>query len=123
MINSRTIFLIKFEYRDHSCVIYFLQGASDKQLEQLGKTLKKNNVSLGTFTMAFNLNIISLCFCLDIVSFGEVDENSSKLHKLHQAVNSNNTSHLVECPIEVGRLLSETVSVCNYTNSNAQTVN
>lgn len=54
---------------------------SDKELETLGKNLKKNNVSL------------------DIVSFGEVDENNGKLEKLLNVVNSNDTSHLVEIPI------------------------
>lgn len=64
-------------------------SASEKQLELLGRTLKKNNVSL------------------DIVSFGEVDQNSARLHKLHNAVNSNNTSHLIECPVDASRLLSD----------------
>jgi 26S proteasome regulatory subunit N10 len=55
--------------------------ATEKQLETLGKNLKKNNVSL------------------DLVSFGEVEENKAKLEKLLQAVNSNETSHLVEIPV------------------------
>jgi len=55
--------------------------ATEKQLETLGKNLKKNNVSL------------------DLVSFGEVEENNAKLTKLLQAVNSNETSHLVEVPV------------------------
>mmetsp|Transcript_73323 Transcript_73323/g.184793 ORF Transcript_73323/g.184793 Transcript_73323/m.184793 type:complete len:498 (-) Transcript_73323:118-1611(-) len=55
--------------------------ASDKELETLGKNLKKNNVSL------------------DLVSFGEIDENSAKLDKLLGAVNSNETSHKVEVPV------------------------
>lgn len=55
--------------------------ATEKQLETLGKNLKKNNVSL------------------DLVSFGEVEENNAKLTKLIQAVNSNETSHLVEIPV------------------------
>lgn len=56
-------------------------GASEKELETLGKNLKKNNVSL------------------DIVSFGEVEENAPKLEKLLAAVNSNDTSHILEVPV------------------------
>lgn len=55
--------------------------ASEKELETLGKNLKKNNVSL------------------DLVSFGEVDENTPKLDKLLQAVNSNETSHVLSVPV------------------------
>merc|ERR1719506_2975537 len=55
--------------------------ATEKELETLGKNLKKNNVSL------------------DLVSFGEVEENNTKLDKLIAAVNSNETSHLVEIPV------------------------
>merc|ERR1719277_1108313 len=56
-------------------------AASEKELETLGKNLKKNNVSL------------------DLVSFGEVEENTAKLEKLLSAVNSNDTSHIVEVPV------------------------
>lgn len=56
-------------------------SASEKELETLGKNLKKNNVSL------------------DLVSFGEVDENTPKLEKLLGAVNSNDSSHMVEVPV------------------------
>lgn len=55
--------------------------ATDKELETLGKNLKKNNVSL------------------DLVSFGEVEDNAPKLEKLLTAVNSNETSHIVEVPV------------------------
>lgn len=55
--------------------------ASDKELETLGKNLKKNNVSI------------------DLVSFGEVEENAAKLQKLLTAVNSNETSHMLEVPV------------------------
>merc|ERR1719487_1096767 len=58
--------------------------ATDKEMETLGKNLKKNNVSL------------------DLVSFGEVEENGPKLEKLLNAVNSNETSHMLEVPT-VGR--------------------
>lgn len=59
-------------------------------LEELGKQLKKNSVSL------------------DIVSFGSVEENSPKLHKLYESVNNNNTSHIVECLSKDG-LLSDII--------------
>jgi len=63
-------------------------AASVKELETLGKNLKKNNVSL------------------DIVSYGEIEDNRDKLEKLLAAVNSNDTSHL--CEIVVGsKLLSD----------------
>eukprot|EP01057_Protomagalhaensia_wolfi_P006230 Protomagalhaensia_wolfi_Nauph_80__6229@NODE_939_length_1864_cov_85_928219_g709_i0_p1_GENE_NODE_939_length_1864_cov_85_928219_g709_i0NODE_939_length_1864_cov_85_928219_g709_i0_p1_ORF_typecomplete_len380_score75_62VWA_2/PF13519_6/2_5e13VWA_2/PF13519_6/9_4e03Ssl1/PF04056_14/2_7e09VWA/PF00092_28/0_00025Med25_VWA/PF11265_8/0_0026PDH/PF02153_17/0_039RE_R_Pab1/PF09522_10/0_2UIM/PF02809_20/32UIM/PF02809_20/8_7_NODE_939_length_1864_cov_85_928219_g709_i0381177 len=52
--------------------------ATEKQMELIGKTLKKNNISL------------------DIISFGEVKENSALLQKLYATVNSNDTSHLLE---------------------------
>merc|ERR1719486_872586 len=54
---------------------------TEKELETLGKNLKKNNVSL------------------DLVSYGEVDENAAKLDKLLTAVNSSDTSHLVAVPV------------------------
>lgn len=53
---------------------------TEKELETLGKNLKKNNVSL------------------DIISFGEVEQNTPKLEKLIAAVNSNDSSHLLEIP-------------------------
>mmetsp|Transcript_62824 Transcript_62824/g.99256 ORF Transcript_62824/g.99256 Transcript_62824/m.99256 type:complete len:411 (+) Transcript_62824:80-1312(+) len=53
-------------------------AASEKELETLGKNLKKNNVSI------------------DLVSFGEIEENKPKLEKLLNAVNSSDSSHLVE---------------------------
>merc|ERR1719401_2116878 len=56
-------------------------SATEKELETLGKNLKKNNVSL------------------DLISFGEVEENTAKLEKLLGAVNSNDTSHIVEIPV------------------------
>jgi len=55
--------------------------ATEKELEVLGKNLKKNNVSL------------------DLVSFGEVDENTAKLDKLLTAVNSGDSSHVVTVPV------------------------
>lgn len=56
-------------------------AASEKEMETLGKNLKKNNVSL------------------DLVSFGEVEENTAKLEKLLAAVNSNDSSHILEIPV------------------------
>eukprot|EP00414_Alexandrium_minutum_P002203 CAMPEP_0113820014 /NCGR_PEP_ID=MMETSP0328-20130328/1027_1 /TAXON_ID=39455 /ORGANISM="Alexandrium minutum" /LENGTH=250 /DNA_ID=CAMNT_0000787947 /DNA_START=111 /DNA_END=860 /DNA_ORIENTATION=- /assembly_acc=CAM_ASM_000350 len=56
-------------------------NATDRELETLGKNLKKNNVSL------------------DLVSFGEVEDNAPKLEKLLTAVNSNETSHMLEVPV------------------------
>eukprot|EP01071_Lankesteria_metandrocarpae_P009150 Lankesteria_metandrocarpae@DN5146_c0_g1_i2.p1 len=64
--------------------------ATERQLEQIGKMLKKNSVSL------------------DIVSFGGIEDNEQKLTKLYTAVNSGNTSHLVLSPPGVG-LLSDVV--------------
>jgi 26S proteasome regulatory subunit N10 len=62
--------------------------ATERELEVLGKNLKKNNVSL------------------DLVSFGEVDENQAKLDKLLAAVNSGDSSHVL--PVPVGpKLLSD----------------
>lgn len=54
--------------------------ASEKELEMLGKNLKKNSVSL------------------DLISFGEVEENAGKLEKLLSAVSSD-TSHMIEVPV------------------------
>lgn len=64
--------------------------STEKQLETLGKNLKKNNVSL------------------DVVSLGEITENKEKLDKLIAACNSNETSHLVEVPVGP-RLVSDIV--------------
>lgn len=55
--------------------------ATERELEVLGKNLKKNNVSL------------------DLVSFGEVEENTAKLDKLLNAVNSGDTSHVLTVPV------------------------
>jgi len=63
-------------------------SSTEKELETLGKNLKKNNVSL------------------DIVSFGEVESNAPKLDKLLSAVNSNDSSHIVDVPVGP-RLLSD----------------
>lgn len=52
--------------------------ATVKELENLGKNLKKNNVSI------------------DLISIGEVEENKEKIAKLHEAANSNGTSNILE---------------------------
>lgn len=62
---------------------------TEKQVEQLGKQLKKNNVSL------------------DIVSFGEIEENKVRLEKLIAACNSNDTSSYVE--VEAGKNMADSV--------------
>lgn len=52
-----------------------------KMLEMIGKKLKKNNVAV------------------DIVNFGEEDEGKNeKLEALLNAVNNNDTSHMVQVP-------------------------
>eukprot|EP00922_Rhytidocystis_sp_ex-Travisia-forbesii_P038213 GHVS01056923.1.p1 GENE.GHVS01056923.1~~GHVS01056923.1.p1 ORF type:complete len:347 (-),score=84.14 GHVS01056923.1:454-1494(-) len=74
------------------CFVASPVAADSKALETLGRQLKKNNVAL------------------DIVSFGEVDCNSDKLKKLHEAVNSNDTSNLLECPRGASQLLSDMIA-------------
>merc|ERR1719443_2820633 len=65
-----------------------IQTAQLALMHRQNKNLKKNNVSL------------------DLVSFGEVDENQTKLDKLLGAVNSGDTSHVL--PVPVGpKLLSD----------------
>lgn len=59
------------------------------KLEQLGRALKKNNVSL------------------DVVSLGEQDANADKIQRLLNAVNNQDTSHVVEVP--QGAVVSEAV--------------
>jgi 26S proteasome regulatory subunit N10 len=54
--------------------------ATDKELEKAGKLLKKNNIAV------------------DIVLFGEIEENNDKLEKFLDKVNSSNNSHLVIVP-------------------------
>ena len=53
---------------------------SDKELVRIGKQLKKNNVAL------------------DIVSFGELDDNQAILEQLVEAANSADNSHLLTIP-------------------------
>ncbi|KAL8272003.1 hypothetical protein Esti_004127 [Eimeria stiedai] len=63
--------------------------ATEKQLVQLGKQLKKNNIAL------------------DIVCLANVEENRAKLQAMHAAVNSNDTSRFVEYPSGSTNLLSD----------------
>ncbi|CEM00918.1 unnamed protein product [Vitrella brassicaformis CCMP3155] len=69
------------------CFIGSPVEATEKQLETIGKNLKKNNVAL------------------DLISFGDTQPNSAKLSKLIATVDSNNNSHLVEVPSD--RILSD----------------
>ena len=59
---------------------------SEESLLQLAKKLKKNNVAV------------------DIVNFGEFEENESKLSKFVDTVNSNENSHLLTVPTGAGPL-------------------
>eukprot|EP00055_Hartaetosiga_balthica_P002645 m.4689 g.4689 ORF g.4689 m.4689 type:complete len:444 (+) comp2277_c0_seq1:88-1419(+) len=60
--------------------------ATEKELVQLGKKLKKSNVNV------------------DVISFGEEDENQAKLEAFINAVNKENESHLVVVPSGSGSL-------------------
>lgn len=100
------------------------QEATEQELEQLGKMLKKNNVALGLFITAtphcdlpfsclslksqYSTIMFKTCPVADIVSFGQVGDNSSLLKKLWTAVNANNSSHLLEID-EDGTNLSRAV--------------
>eukprot|EP01068_Selenidium_serpulae_P015605 Selendium_serpulae@DN6227_c0_g1_i10.p1 len=64
----------------HQRIVVFVASpinATIAQLEKLGRTLRKNSISL------------------DIVSVGENETNAAKLQALHNAVNNNDTSHLL----------------------------
>jgi len=63
-----------------------------KELETLGKNLKKNNVSI------------------DIISIGECEDNKEKIEKLHEAANSNGTSNILEVPSGMTVLSNAVVS-------------
>ncbi|KZO93767.1 hypothetical protein CALVIDRAFT_546551 [Calocera viscosa TUFC12733] len=54
--------------------------ADEKSLVRLGKKLKKNNIAI------------------DIVNFGEEEENQAKLEEFVKATDSSNNSHLVSVP-------------------------
>jgi 26S proteasome regulatory subunit N10 len=77
----------------HQRMILFIGSpaqADTAALTKLGQALKKNNVAV------------------DVISFGEVEENREKLEAFVKAVNSNDNSHLVE--VETGtRTLTEAV--------------
>ncbi|TIA90412.1 hypothetical protein E3P99_01563 [Wallemia hederae] len=60
-----------------------------KELEKLGKKLKKNNVAV------------------DLVVFGEVDENQAKLEKFIEAVGGHDNNHLLAVPAGNQTVLSD----------------
>lgn len=67
-------------------IIAFVGGPINDTLEKLqktGKQLKKNNVAI------------------DVVSIGEIEENSEKLLEFVNAANSNDNSHLITVPAGV----------------------
>jgi len=64
-------------------------AADQAALVKIGKKLKKNNVAV------------------DIVAFGDHDENTEKLEAFLNAVNSNDNSHLVTVPL--GAVLSDSL--------------
>lgn len=70
------------------CILHdFSTTHPQDTLVKIAKKLKKNSVAV------------------DIVSFGCETENEEKLNAFHQAVNSNNNSHLVSVP--AGPVLSD----------------
>lgn len=74
----------------HQRIIVFVGSpitADEKKLVLLGKRLKRNNVAV------------------DVVNFGEEEENTEKLQKFINAVNNNNNSHLVT--VHSGQFLSD----------------
>lgn len=74
------------------CFVASPIAATEKQLEQLGKVLKKNNVAV------------------DIVSMGDLDGvNKAKLSKLVQSADSGNTSHFVEVEPNSGKAVADVV--------------
>jgi len=67
--------------------------APEKQLEQMGKILKKNNVAI------------------DVISIGDVDgSNRSKLEKLVESANSGNTSHFIQVEPNSGKIISDVIA-------------
>lgn len=64
---------------------------SEKELEKLAKRMKKNNIAV------------------DIINFGEIGENLSKLEKFHSAINNHDNLHLVTVP-PGPRLLYEVIA-------------
>ncbi len=74
------------------CFVASPLSATEKQLEQLGKVLKKNNVAV------------------DVVSIGDIDGgNKAKLSKLVQSADSGGTSHFVEVEPNSGKAVADVV--------------
>jgi hypothetical protein len=64
----------------HRAVHRLARGGGDERADSVGKKLRKCNVAV------------------DVVSFGDVDENAEKLEAFMGAVNKNNNSNLVTVP-------------------------
>lgn len=65
--------------------------AEEKELEKLGKVLKKNNIAV------------------DIINFGEDESNTAKLEAFFKANDKNGASHLLTVPAGTTRVLSDAV--------------
>lgn len=68
-----------------------LDQVDQANLVKLGKKMKKNNVAI------------------DVVSFGETEENEVKLNAFVEAVNSSDNSHLLTVPPGMDLLLSDAI--------------
>ena len=74
------------------CFVASPLHSSEKQLEQLGKVLKKNNVAI------------------DVVSIGDLDgANRAKLKKLVDSADSGGSSHFVEVEPNSGKNLADVI--------------
>ena len=71
------------------CFVCSPISANEKQLESIGKVLKKNAV------------------CIDIISITESVENSAKLRKLVETADSGTTSHFLQVSAASGKHLSD----------------
>lgn len=72
-------------------------AATEKELVSLGKKLKKSNIAI------------------DVVSFGETEENTEKLSAFIEAVNKGDRSHLVTVP--AGVVLSDALMMSDIFSS------
>lgn len=82
------------------CFVASPIAAADKQLELLGKALKKNNVAI------------------DIVSLGDLDgANRAKLQKLVACADSGSTSHFVEVEPNSGKAVADVVMTSEILSS------
>lgn len=71
------------------CFVCSPISANEKQLESIGKVLKKNAV------------------CLDIINVADSADNASKLKKLVESADSGSTSHYLEVSAASGKHLSD----------------